>query len=205
MKLLLIACTVGALSFAPCSANLILNGSFEAPAIANGSWQIGGIANWYSTQGDGGEIQRNAAGTAYDGQQLLELDGNQNSNLLQNVPTTPGASYNLSFQYSPRPGIGAASNPVEVYFGGALLDTLTGDGAGDTVWSLHDFSVFGGSGVSTTLEFRGVGTSDSLGGYIDDVRLNESVRTSVPDAGSSVALFALGLMGMAGLNRKLKI
>lgn len=183
--------------------NLITNGSFEDPTIPNGTYQIGGITGWYSTMGDGGEIQRNAAGTAYDGIQLLELDGNQNSNLLQDVPTTPMAVYSLNFQYSPRPGVGLLSNPVEIYFGGSLLDTLSGVGGNDTVWTFENYMVLGGPGATTTLEFRGVGTSDSLGGYIDDVKLEPRTPGQVPEGGAGWVALLGSLTALAGVRRRL--
>jgi len=190
MKLALFSCALSALALGHATAaNLVTNGSFEAPSITSGSYQIGGITGWYSTIGDGGEIQNYAAGTPFDGAQLLELDGNQNSNLLQDIQILQPGVYNLSFEYSPRPGISADSNPVEIYFQGNLLDTLTGVGAANTVWSSHNYQVIAAVGFST-LEFRAIGVSDSLGGYIDDV----SLAAPVPEASSGLALLALGLM-----------
>lgn len=200
----LLAAGLLALTGSSQAANLIVNGSFEDPIIGNGTYQIGGITGWYSTMGDGGEIQRSAAGTPFDGAQLLELDGNQNSNLLQDIPAPTTSVYSLSFQYSPRPNIGSASNPVEIYFGGTLLDTLTGDGGGDTMWTYYNYMVSPELDGISTLEFRAAGTSDSLGGYIDDVKLEARTPNNVPEGGSALVLLAAGLLGLEGARRRFK-
>ena len=192
MKTALIAGLTTVLAVSQAHANIIVNGGFEAPAIPNGSYAIGAIPGWTSTLGDGLEIQNNAAGTPFEGKQLMELDGNQNSNARQTVATALGQAYDLSFEFSPRPNISAASNPVEVYFGGNLLDTLTGVGAGNTVWALKQYSVIGSG--SDILEFRAVGNSDSLGGYIDDVRLDAS---PVPEVSLPGVVFGAGFAAMA--------
>lgn len=158
-------------------ANLVTNGSFEADAIVDhsGQWQIypAGLTGWTTSIGDGPELQKIIP--AADGTQYLELDSNNNSNVVQNIATGGTGAFLLEFAYSPRAGAGAASNPVEVYWNGVLLDTLTG---ATEAWTTHSYAV-NGAGATTALEFRAAGTSDSLGGFIDKV----SVR-SVDDAGN---------------------
>lgn len=147
-------------------ANLVVNGSFEDPAIAGGTFNISStIPGWTSDSGDGIEVENNAVMPASDGKQLVELDSNNNSNMYQDIATGGTGEFQLSFDYSPRPGVDAASNGVEVYWNGVLLDTLTGDTAGFTN---HTY-VVNGAGANTRLEFRAVGTSDSLGGFLDNV------------------------------------
>jgi hypothetical protein len=169
--------------------NLIVNGGFEAPVIGTVSYAIfPAIPGWTSTFGDGIEIQRWIAGTPYEGNQFVELDSNSSSNMYQDIATDSGKTYQLSFAYSPRPGVSAASNNINIYWDGNLLDSLTGNGAGDTVWTVYSYAVEA-SGQASRLEFRDMGYSDSLGGYLDDVQLNCSV---VPAPGALL----LGSMGM---------
>lgn len=194
MKTAIIAGLTAVLAVAQAQANIIVNGGFESPAISAGNYGIfTSIPGWTSTLGDGLELQNNAAGTPFEGHNLMELDSNNNSNARQSIATTINQSYDLSFEYSPRPGISSASNPVEVYFGGNLIDTLTGVGAGNTVWSLKQYTVVA-TGASSVLEFRAVGTSDSLGGYIDDVKMDVS---PVPEVSLPGVVFGAGFAAMA--------
>ena len=197
-KLIAAALLAGALA-PQAGANLIVNGSFEDPVIANGTYAIyTTIPGWYSTSGAGIEIQRSVAGSPYDAAQHIELDSDNNSNAIQNVPTTAGAAYSLSFAYSPRPHIVLDSNPIEVWWEGSLLDTLSRSGVGltDTDWRTYSYNVIGALDGVSQLEFRAVGDSDSLGGYIDKV--------SVPDTASTLGLLALGLPLVAFLRRSAK-
>lgn len=149
--------------------NLVVNGSFEADVIADhgGNWQVyaGGLTGWHSSMGDGPELQKIIV--ASDGKQYLELDSNNNSNLYQDIATHGTGTFHLEFDYSPRAGVSAESNKVEVYWNGHLIDTLSGDTQG---WTTKSYDVAGG-GDMTRLEFRAVGTNDSFGGFIDNVKV----------------------------------
>jgi hypothetical protein len=176
-------------SMALAGPNLIVNGGFEDPTIGTGSYYINPtIPGWTSDMGAGIEIQRWVAGTPYEGQQFVELDSYNSSNMFQDIATDSGKTYQLSFAYSPRPGVGAYSNNINIYWDGNLLDSLTGNGAGDTQWTVHSYAVEA-SGQLTRLEFRDMGISDSLGGYLDDVQLT---CNAVPAPGALL----LGSMGM---------
>lgn len=142
------------------------------------------VEGWKTLSGEGIEIQEGVAGSAADGNAKVELDSHNfdsdaegnNSGMYQDVPTVEGQTYSFEFQYSPRPGVPEASNGIEVYWNGELLDTISGDGVGasNTQWSTHTFNVEG-NGETGRIEFRAVGTEDSLGGYIDDVSLRSNV------------------------------
>ncbi len=160
------------------NTNLVVNGSFENTLVLDGGWQVfsDGIAGWKTSNGPGIEVQSNAAGSALDGNQHVELDSHgsnysqANSGMYQDIDTQEGDAYTLEFAYSPRPGRGAADNAIEVWWDGQLLDTITADGTGlsDTDWQHHSYEVTGGSDT-TRLEFRAVGTGTTYGGYLDDV------------------------------------
>jgi hypothetical protein len=176
-------------SMALAGPSLIVNGGFESPAIGTGSYAIfPAIPGWTSSMGDGIEIQRWIAGTPYEGNQFVELDSNNSSNMFQDIATDSGKTYQLSFAYSPRPGVPAASNNINIYWNGNLLDSLTGNGGYDTQWTVYSYAVKG-TGQASRLEFRDMGYSDSLGGYLDDVQLN---CNAVPAPGALL----LGSMGM---------
>jgi hypothetical protein len=178
---------------------IVVNGSFELPNIASGSFALfpGGIPGWTVSSGPSIEIQDHVAGLPYAGDQFVELDSTGNSAMLQQLVTTPGESFVLSFAYSPRPGLAATSNGIQVYFNNLLLDTLALSGIGNpnTVWAVHSYGVTATAAI-TPLEFRAIGTSDSLGGYVDDVQAN-----AVPEP-ASLLLLGFGLSTTVG--RRLK-
>jgi hypothetical protein len=201
MKSILFVIAFAAMPVALANANLITNGSFETPDIASGTYSIfANIPGWTTTFGAGIEIQDHVAGSPFDGLQHVELDSDFNSGMLQQIIVEAGQSYDLSFAYSPRPRVGSASNGIEVWFDGSLLDTVTGDGSNliDTSWSVLTYSVIP-AGNLVDLEFRAVGTSESLGGYIDDVRL-----VPVVPAPGAILLGTLG-MGLVGWLRRRRV
>jgi hypothetical protein len=131
------------------------------------------IPGWETTFGSGIEIQhRRPKGTPFLGDQLVELDSRGNSGMRQQVPTTPGRAYRLTFAYSPRPGVPPESNGIEAYFNNELVISITASGIGlpDTSWIVFTNTVIAATS-SSSLEFRAIGVSNTVGGYIDDVRL----------------------------------
>lgn len=178
--------------------NLIVNGGFEAPAIS-GWTSVNSIPGWFSTT-NGIEIQRNAAGSPYEGYQHVELDAYANSNMIQNIATGAGRTYDLSFAYSPRPGVAVSSNGIDVYFNGSLLENIavSGIGLGNTQWSMHHYMVTA-TGSLSSLEFRAAGISDSYGGYLDSVSMTQ---TAVP-LPAAFWLLGSGVLGLLGIRRRI--
>jgi hypothetical protein len=118
--------------------------------------------------------------------------------MAQDVITIAGQSYALSFAYSPRPGVSSASNGIDVWWGGALLRSVTADGRGlfDTDWTVFSDVVTAATDL-TTLAFYATGTSDSLGGYLDAVSLvalGSGTPTAIP-VPATLAMLGLGLAG----------
>ena len=165
--------------------NLIINGSFEqfegelnqtnGDGSKWGKFDDSDVPGW--KLGDSGnpiEIQKDVYDNNSDGEHELELDSDGNSTVYQEVPTHDCGYFKLSFDYSPRPGSDAETNPVEVWWNGELLTTLTGDGTDldGFDWTTYTFLVEG-NGDTGKLEFRGAGDSDSFGGLIDSVSLYE--------------------------------
>jgi hypothetical protein len=144
---------------------------------------------WTAGPGPGIEIQyNNVAGLPFSGENLVELDSTGNTQMNRNIDA---GTYKLTFYYSPRPGIAAASNGIDVLVNGTSVFNVTGDGGGQTGWVLQtvNFSI----GAPGVLSFAALGTSDSLGGYLEDVRL-----AVVPEPATwAMMLGGFGLLGAA--------
>ena len=179
--------------------NLVLNGSFEDPAVANAAkWDVyQSIPGWQLARGQMIEVQRNVRGwSAASGNQWVELDadidgpgGGQNgeaasSAIFQDIATQPGDLYELRFAFSPRPGV--VDNALEVKWDGKVIDVISGDGNGrsDADWRYNSYFV-APSGDLTRLEFGDLSTSDSLGTFLDDISL-----VPVPEPAGLVLLSA---------------
>jgi len=95
----------------------------------------------------------------------------------------------VSYFYSPRPRVAASSNRINLSFGSTLLDSITSDGGQTTSWSKR--RVLFTPKTAGTLTFAAAGTSDSLGGYLDNI------TASAPPEPSTWAMLILGF-GLAG-------
>jgi len=179
----------------PVKANLVENGGFELPRIApNYEIITSSIPGWECTMGTGFEVQHRAvhanAGDPYEGDQHIELDGYDSSNMVQMLNTVAGASYILSFAYSPRPGTEETTNGIAVYWDGSLVGTVRESGSmlQNTSWTIMAYGNLIASSNETPLEFRDAGFSDSFGSYIDDIQV-------IPEP-ATLLLFGLGMMLM---------
>jgi hypothetical protein len=175
--------------------NLLINGSFEDPALGDGVSYPATIPGWTITPGTF-EVWNQFQGPGADGNQYLELDVDTCSTIMQTISTSAQKSYSVSLAFGARDGV--ADNRIEVLWNGAVIGTASADGSsqsGDTVWVHHAFSAAGVSG-SSTLTIRNVDTCDGLGSLLDDVSVVEVVPpVPIPTLGSlGIALFAGGLM-----------
>jgi hypothetical protein len=175
------------------NANLLTNGSFEDTIQANGSWAVyTSFTGWTTASGPGIELRNNIAGAASDGVNYVELDSYGNSSMFQNVATTAGINYDLSFDYSPRIGQAAKTNGIQAYWNNELLTTVTGKGGSANNWYTLSFDVVGTG--NDKLTFKAVGLSDSYGSSLDNVALTATNAYSMLLAG-------LGLLGVSARRR----
>ena len=181
---------------AQAATEYVSNGSFESTAQTAGTWNIyNSVTGWTSTNGI--EIRNDVVGVAQDGNNFIELDTAGNSTIFQNVAAT--GKVVLSFWYSARPYT-AATNDIGVIFGGFNTALLTGVSNNGSTHNWQHFSqvIDLGSATSTNLVFYAAGTSDGLGGSLDNISV-----TAVPEPETYAMLLAgLGLMGSIARRRK---
>lgn len=187
------------------NTNLILNGSFEVPEVTNpANWEIfpngypGLIwtVEWESVQTTYGgynrpapaltEYHENVLGPAQDGDQYTELDSDwfgpghslngepALTKIYQNIATEIGTQYTLHYWYSPRPNIVAANNILKVRIDDNEIANHSANGGSTTSWTEYTYT-FTASAVTTKVEFAGGGTADSLGAFLDNVKLHPHV------------------------------
>jgi hypothetical protein len=193
------------------AANLVNNGSFEVTPtkIKDGGWTTyDAIEGWTATDGGKIEIQRGAAGKAYDGKNLLELDSHGYKKdipvlgVFQDIQTKVGQKYLLSFMFSARPNVKAEDNIFTVLFGDSFSQTIeAGRGGKQTNWMSFTTEVIA-SNPLTRLQFNSEGERNTFGAYIDSVSLVEASSEAVPEP-TTMAGLALAGLGL-GAARKAK-
>ncbi len=84
---------------------------------------------------------------------------------------------------------------IDVLINGVSIFNITGNGGGNTNWMPQ--SITFGVNASSTLTFAAIGTSDSLGGYLDNIALD-----GVPEPAAWALMIAgFGLVGAASRRR----
>jgi hypothetical protein len=178
------------------AANLIKNGSFEAPAVSLGSyrlictlpcpgqpafpgWTVVGAAN-----ANVAIVNRYSQGgllfLAHDGKQYVDLTGNSNApaGVEQVVTTQKGAEYTLSFYVGvvyDTSGVFAPLSKVDVFVDGALLTSAVNVARpGEKTQGWQRFSAkFTAASTRTTIFFLNGDPPDLIGGDngLDNVSL----------------------------------
>jgi hypothetical protein len=195
------------------SANLLVNGSFEQPAIGSPfvvfNTATQGIPGWTITNGDVDINQNNLLGTdlvAETGEQWIDLNGFGRGIIAQFFATVPGQTYALQFFYADNPfsngsgsqtgvektGAFTVRDPLDgnviITQGGFSHSTTTG---ADADWTDSGILLFTAASTLTRLAFSGDVDSGSTGPFLDSVSV-----TAVPEP-TTLALFGLMLAGLA--------
>ena len=171
-------CTLTKNSRCEIGENLLTNGSFEEyKALTNGTWGIfTSVLGWTASLTDGIEIWHNLFGFASEGDQNVELDANHPTTITQTVGTIPGATYELRFDFSARPGTGLADNNVDAQADGNLVTNVSADGSllSSNTWITYSDTFVAGDS-STDISFKDNGSDsesdNSLGSLVDNAVL----------------------------------
>ena len=181
---------------APARANLIVNGSFESPAVPVGGYTnypggSTGITGWTvvgvdSSVGSTAFVQSGIAFHSQHGNQFLDTAGvtsnSSASGVSQNVPTTAGASYTLSFY------VGSCTDnnffypsTVDLSINGGPRAHYTNPNAPSDQLNWMQFTVsFTATGSSTVITFYNGGAPNNYESNLDNVTL---VANCIPDMG----------------------
>jgi PEP-CTERM motif len=193
-KLLLAAAALSMATPTYAASNFFTNWDSTDFGAGPGFTILPSYEGWTRVAGGGIEVQfNNVAGLPFSGENLVELDSNSNSTMERLIDA---GNYTLSFYFSPRPNRAANTNGIDVLVNGSSVFAITGVGGPQTVWTQHfvNFSV----GAPSTLRFSATGISDSLGGYLEDIRL-----TAVPEPATwAMMLAGFGLIGFSARRRK---
>ena len=161
--------------------NLVINGSFEeGHDLEDKQWGVfSEITGWKADLNSVDapiEIQvGNIGGLVPSNKQAkLELDSHDrdgytqsDAHIYQDINLVEGEYYIVEFDYAPRIEEETTSSDVEVYFGDELLETVHGE---KKEWNHYRYLIQANSEIMR-LEFRAIIDDDTLGGYIDDVRV----------------------------------
>jgi hypothetical protein len=153
-------------------ANLLVNGSFEASPVAAGRWEgFSSIPGWTALTGGTIELWNNLNNVeATDGSNFGEIDYmTGRDGFYQNVKTTAGQSYDLSFDARSRPDWAGLNPSIEILWNDRVVASVPSE----SVWQTHHFSVTGTGGQDrlTFREAAGSGPTDGHGALYDNVSL----------------------------------
>ncbi len=148
--------------------NITSYNSYDRPDLALLEYQRG-VNGWLPPVGSGDQYAE--LDTDWNGPSSGSLNGEPASvKIHQDIPTVPGNVYKIVFKFSPRPGTSLANNKLEFSWDGNLQATIQQAGSSNTVWTEYPYEI-SASGNFTQLQFADAGTPDSLGIFIDDVRV----------------------------------
>jgi glucose/arabinose dehydrogenase/uncharacterized protein (DUF427 family) len=153
--------------------NLLVNGSLEQPAVGvNQFASFASIPGWTAISGGTIELWNAHNGvTAPAGVNFAELDfAGARDGFFQDVTTTAGQIYALTFDLRGRPGFALTTQSVEVVWNGAVVATTAPTST--SAWGSFTVNVTGTGGADRlTIREVQAQSADGLGALLDNFRL----------------------------------
>jgi hypothetical protein len=188
---------------------IIWSDNFEGENGGNYQLDYTGFSKWDVTAG---AVDLIGVGSPWDfgfgstHGQFVDMDGsiNRAGTMLSKSITLLAGNYVLSYDLAGNQR-GAANDTIVVSVETGITpgSTITLSSAATFATYSDSFTV-GPSGATINLKFAHQG-GDNQGILLDNVRLEGVITSgaSVPDAGTTLSLLGVGLVGLAGLRRKL--
>lgn len=146
--------------------------SVNRPAIANLELH-GAVAGWAHAHGN----QHSELDSDWFGPSSSQTGEPALVNIYQDIPTTIGQKYLLTYAFAARPATDAAQNVLDVFVGGAhAANNVLSSTTTQPQWFGYSYE-FTATTTTTRIEFDGGGTPDSLGVFLDNVSLKSETTT----------------------------
>ncbi len=188
----------------PASANLVSNGGFEDPAISGNFTTYGASSTLGAWTVDSGSIDLiHSYWQPSEGEQSIDLDGNEAASISQVVNVPSAGNYTLSFDMSGNVDGGPSVKALDVLFNGNWVGTATYDTAaegnsfGNMKYEAKSIGLNGLGAGAGLLQL--VSTSPGyFGAAVDNVKME-----AVPEP-CSIAALGLGVLGLVRRRRASK-
>jgi choice-of-anchor C domain-containing protein len=156
---------------------------------------------------ESGEIDQRNTWEAASGRYSIDLNGKEPGSIYQDLPTSKGQNYTLSFALagSPLSGTSPLIKKLKVFWGETLVDTPTFDTSGHAAnsmgWTNYKYNLLAVN-YTTRLRFTSL-TNGNQGATLDNVTVTPVATSSVPEPTAILGLFAIGIFGVdSALRRK---
>ncbi len=204
-------------------AAVIVNGSFESPALAPGAFvnfAAGGEPVGFAWKVGTGNVDLGylpvspfVQFSAYDGNQGVDLNGNNRGSIFQDFMTVIGQKYELTFAYADNPNEGGVSSAdvkvVDLGSSSTLLNaSISHSTSSNGPPPSADYTLFSAfftaTGTSTRLSFESTSASNSASGGIilDAVDVSPAANGEVPEPASIAVWLTLMTVGAVVARRK---
>jgi hypothetical protein len=169
---------------------------FGSNLVVNGGFETGNFTGWTTILANPGSDFGVTTSFPHSGSYAADFGAmsGENDYIYQNLPTTPGTTYDISFWLDASHGVTTTGQFVANWGGNNLLTVTGGIGGGYIEYTYAETA----TSTSTDLQFGGNTVNNWY--YLDDVSVVPAA-SSVPEP-ASLALLGAGLLGGLGAIRR---